>query len=133
MALMKIRQMATESMRSRWPLSLFQGPASVVKVFAYSAFAILIGGLSFWLMIVNGNGSAKLGLLFATIIALAAHAQWLSVKEARNKELLPKRILCPSCEASIVLRADERQDGRFACPACGEDFEIINEKGAAGR
>ncbi len=127
MGLMKIRKMATAYMVNRWPGSPFRGPATVAKVVTYSALAILTGGLSLWSTIVKGQ-DAGLGLLCAAVLALVAHAHMIRLKQVREQELLPECILCPSCEASIALGADERQEGRFACPSCGEDFEIVDER-----
>ncbi len=130
MALMKMRQWVTEDMRGRWPFRLFQGPASVAKVVLYAALALLIGGWSFWSMIVYGNEKAGKGVLLAAVVGLVAHAQWLRLTKDRQRELLPERILCPACEAAIVLNEDERREGMFVCQACGEDFEIVDEQEA---
>lgn len=127
MSLMKMRQASAEEMRAQWPLSLFRGRPSVAKVVGYSALAMALGGLSLVAMIGQGNAAADVGLLFSAVIALAAHAQWLRLKEARER-LLPERFLCTSCEGPIVLSVEERHAARFACPACGEDFEVVDEK-----
>ncbi len=127
MGLMQIRQKATNDMARKWPFSLFQGPSSWGKVFMYSAAAVVIGSYSLLSMIVEGNEGAGLGFLFAAVIGLVAHAHWLRLEEARESELLPERILCPSCKASITLSEEERRGQQFACPACSEDFEIVDE------
>ena len=128
MSLMKMRQ----RMKMKWAESLqgreFRAPPSVGRILLHSTVAAILGGISLRSLLEEGQESAAAGVLAAAIFALLAHVNWQRLREAQNEGLLPRRILCPDCEAPIALNAEERRVGRFSCASCGEDFEIIDEQ-----
>jgi len=128
MSLMKMRQRIEENAVKSWPGQAFRAPPSVGRIVLHSIAATILGSLTVW-RVLEGQDLAEIGVLvYATFIfALLAHVNWQRFKEARDEALLPQRILCPSCEASIALSAEERKGGRFSCASCGEDFEITDE------
>ena len=129
MGLMKIRERAATKMRRRWPFRLLQGPPSRAKLIAFTTLASALGGYSLLALMTGDPGVGSVGLLLAALIALVAHENWLGLQEAREKQL-PERILCPSCDASILLTERERRECRFACRSCGKDFEVTDESEA---
>ena len=125
MSLMKMREQIRVNAASSWRAREARVPASLGQIRVQFAIAALLG-IGGFLMLISGNESAGTsGLMTGGFFALVADINRRRLRDAQDAELLlPERILCPSCEASLVLSLEERDSGRFACNTCGKDFEV---------